>query len=275
MKTTTKNRSEKLNLFIKDRIAAVSQNKLREAMQYVILPGGKRLRPQLCWETALLFDADEEKIVPVAAAIEYIHTYSLIHDDLPSMDNDDTRRGMPSLHKKFGEAVAILTGDAFLTDAFYILANSRIETDALKNIALTIAAAAGSGGMIDGQISDVLIDKYDIGEEQLIKIARKKTGELIRASVLSGALIGHIDEIKLELINRYGSAVGLAYQISDDIKDIKQDRLNIASFMGKKRAIEQTEELLKKAEDCLRKLKIENGFLIRFTELIRIRLEEQ
>ncbi|NOZ83739.1 MAG: polyprenyl synthetase family protein [Epsilonproteobacteria bacterium] len=274
MKTTTKNRSEKLNLFIKDRIAAVPQNKLKEAMQYVILQGGKRLRPQLCWETASLFDADEEEIVPVAAAIEYIHTYSLIHDDLPSMDDDDTRRGIPSLHKKFGEATAILTGDAFLTDAFYILANSRIDAGVLKNIVLTIAAAAGSGGMVEGQISDVLINKYDIGEEQLIKIALKKTGELIKASVLSGALIGRIDKIKLGLLNRYGGAVGLAYQISDDIKDIKKDRLNIASFMGKKRAIGRTEELLEKAEDCLRKLKIENGFLIRFTELIRNRLEE-
>jgi len=274
MKKLIHQRAEKLSLFIKSRLENITQSELREAMSYAILPGGKRLRPQLCWETASVFGADEQRIIPVAAAIEYIHTYSLIHDDLPSMDDDDTRRGTPSLHRRFGEAVAILAGDAFLTDAFGILADSPIEGKTVKNIVSILSKAAGSSGMVAGQVEDILFNEFDAGEQKLMKIARRKTEELIKASVLSGAFIGSAKKSDIELLSGYGSAVGLAYQISDDIKDVDEDRLNIASCMGDERARAKVEKLLESALRNLEKLGIKEGFLTYFVAVIRQRLEE-
>ncbi|MBN1625391.1 MAG: polyprenyl synthetase family protein [Deltaproteobacteria bacterium] len=207
--------------------------KLIEAMNYSLFAGGKRLRPILCISGAEAVGGDAEKVLPAACALEMIHTYSLIHDDLPAMDNDDLRRGKPTSHKTFGEAIAILAGDGLLTEAFAILARLELSgtgaADVIKKIIGLIATASGWQGMVGGQAMDILSEGKDIDSSIMGYIHSHKTGALITASVTSGAILGGCSQEHLNDITIYGQKIGLAFQIADDILDIEGN----AEEMGK------------------------------------------
>lgn len=264
-------RKQKLNRFIEYDLNKIRQDKLKEAMKYAIFPGGKRLRPQLCMAVS---NSEENNILPAAAAVEYIHTYSLIHDDLPSMDNDDIRRGKASVHKKFGNAIAILTGDTFLTDAFRLITETHVGSVKINDMINIIARSAGSSGMTAGQVEDIM-PKTDADESKLLFIAEQKTGKLIRASVLIGAIFAGKSKDEMMLFDKYARAVGLAYQLSDDIKDINEDEINYASFTGEEKTRELVYELTDRAKDCLGRLEIKNSFLADFCTIIEGRIEER
>lgn len=196
---------------------------LIEAMEYSLAGGGKRFRPLLTLASAECLGLNPKDVLPAAVAIEYIHTYSLIHDDLPALDDDDTRRGKPSNHKKFGEAVAILAGDALLTEAFgqllQLQENPKFgHAQVLSSLELLISAA-GVRGLVGGQFIDITLEQpqFNLPEVEFIHI--HKTGAMIVASVLIPARLLGLEEEKLVLLKRYGSALGLAFQISDDILD--------------------------------------------------------
>jgi len=195
--------------------------RLHEAMRYSVFAGGKRLRPSLCIAAYCVFRPDWEAILPVAAAIELVHTYSLVHDDLPAMDDDDFRRGRPSCHRQFGEATAILAGDALLTLAFECLASGAgVAASRLQEVTLRLARSAGSrGGMIAGQIMDLEAEGHAIQAPQLDAIHRAKTGALIQTSLVSGALLGGAEPAELDAVESFGRAIGLAFQVTDDILD--------------------------------------------------------
>lgn len=188
---------------------------LRDAVRYSLFAGGKRLRPALALGAAEIISGADDAALPAACAIEMIHTYSLIHDDLPAMDNDDLRRGRPTLHKAYGEAMAILAGDALLTMAFDVLA----ETNNIRVIQ-EIARAAGAAGMIAGQVLDMQSEQRQISLEELQRLHECKTGALIRISAWSGAALAGAHEVQLEALGRFGSRLGLAFQIADDILDV-------------------------------------------------------
>lgn len=196
-----------------------------EAMRYSLFVGGKRIRPILCLAAArCVSDAPglDELLLPAACALECVHTYSLIHDDLPAMDNDDLRRGQPTCHKKFGEAEAILAGDGLLTYAFELLSSEQFPgPDAAVRLRLIVVLtrAAGSLGMVGGQHLDIASEEKQIPFALLKTIHRSKTGALITAAVQMGAISGGADEAQLQALTGYGSAVGLAFQIADDLLD--------------------------------------------------------
>lgn len=200
-----------------------SYNKIiYDAQSYSINIGGKRIRPIFMLLTYNLYKEDYKEIIPMAAAMEMIHTYSLIHDDLPAMDNDDLRRGKPTNHKVFGEAIAVLAGDALLNEAMIIMMDFSLKygTSALK-ASKEIAMAAGAEGMIGGQVVDILSENKEILDEEELKYMHlKKTGELIRASILGGALLGNAPEEDLIKLDLFGRKLGLAFQIKDDILDV-------------------------------------------------------
>jgi geranylgeranyl diphosphate synthase, type II len=198
-----------------------------ESMRYSLFVGGKRIRPILCLAAAEAVDNSEAtqlKTLPVACALECIHTYSLIHDDLPAMDDDDLRRGKPTNHTVFGEAAAILAGDGLLTYAFELLSNQATaaipDADRIR-IIRTIAEAAGSKGMVGGQSLDMLLEGKQVGYETLRSIHRSKTGALITASVVSGAMVAGADPKQEGALQTYGDHIGLAFQIVDDLLDIE------------------------------------------------------
>lgn len=197
--------------------------RLREAVRYSLLAGGKRIRPIL---TMASFEAicppASEACLRVAGALEMIHTYSLIHDDLPAMDNDDLRRGRPTNHKVFGEAMAILAGDALLTEAFLVVSRSPdVPPSVLLEVLGEIAAAAGGDGMAGGQALDLESEKKKIDPEELETLHRHKTGRLLEVSVVSGARLAGANERDLRAIRLYGESIGLAFQIADDILDVE------------------------------------------------------
>ena len=194
---------------------------LSEAMRYSLLTGGKRLRPVLLLAAYHTLHDDLEPALPFAAAIELIHTYSLIHDDLPAMDNDDLRRGGPTSHKVFGEAIAILAGDAMLTFAFELMSKSRL-TNALQAIC-TISSRAGASGMIAGQTADIVLSNQQPGQELVSYIHLHKTADLITASVLAGLQLAQAGEDSQKAGLVYGQSLGLAFQITDDLLDLLGD----------------------------------------------------
>lgn len=199
---------------------------IHQAMHYAVENGGKRLRPILVLEGARIAGGSAESVAPVACALELIHTYSLVHDDLPAMDDDDYRRGQPTCHKVFGEANAILTGDALLTAAFgLIAANGAEEIDpaGIIRVISLVAEAAGSQGMIGGQVLDLEAEDAGIDYEDLKKLHRLKTAELFRASLLAGAILHKMPAQGLKALERYAYNFGLAFQITDDILDVKGD----------------------------------------------------
>jgi geranylgeranyl diphosphate synthase type II len=204
-----------------------------KAVRYSVFNGGKRIRPILCLAAAEAVGGDLGPAIPVACALELIHSYSLIHDDLPAMDNDDFRRGKPTCHKVFGENIAILAGDALLTEAFVLLSHvEKVRLSAERRLAVIqeIAKAAGICGMVGGQALDVLSGKSVSDEDTLNEIHRRKTGALIVAAVKSGAIIFNARKDKIQALAEYGINVGLAFQVADDILNVEGDR----ELMGKK-----------------------------------------
>lgn len=207
-----------------------------DAMRYSVFAGGKRLRPILCISACELVGGDINIALPIACALELIHTYSLIHDDLPAMDNDDLRRGKLTNHKVFGEAIAILAGDALLNLGFevlikYALENTEYYKDILK-AANEIAKASGSNGMIGGQVVDILSQNTTISFEELKFMHERKTGALIEASICSGAYIGGASDDDIELLRKYASFLGLAFQIRDDILDVIGKEQDLGKNVG-------------------------------------------
>ncbi|MCF8477331.1 MAG: polyprenyl synthetase family protein [Pseudolabrys sp.] len=214
--------------------------RLLAAMRHAALGGGKRLRPFLTVETAALFGAPPAGALLAGCALELLHCYSLVHDDLPAMDNDDTRRGRPTVHREFDQATAILAGDALLTLAFDILARAEVHADAGVRIALVsaLARAAGIGGMAGGQMLDLAAEgrfatKRTLNEKETVTLQAMKTGALLRFACRAGALLGQADSTARTHIERYGAAVGQAFQIADDLLDVESDAATLGKAAGK------------------------------------------
>ena len=200
--------------------------KVMEAMRYSALAGGKRLRPFLTVESAKLFGVNPDTAIMTAAAIEFVHTYSLIHDDLPAIDNDDFRRGKPSCHKQFGEAAAILAGDALLTYAFEVLSHPGVHPDPSVRCELirSLARAAGVRGMVGGQMMDIDAEHQSMEADEIIRLQRLKTGELFAVSCEVGAILGKAPDAMRARLSRYAHDIGLAFQITDDLLDVEGTR---------------------------------------------------
>ncbi len=208
---------------------------LNQAMRYAVLNGGKRIRPLLVFAAGRLFDAPDTVLMPVACAVEMVHAYSLVHDDMPCMDNDVLRRGKPTVHVQFGEAMALLAGDALQAQAFAVLANA--GGDASRNVARTriLAEAAGPAGMCGGQAIDLASIGTTLSYDELEQMDRLKTGAILKAAVLLGALSGRQspDNRALEALEAYARALGLAYQVVDDILDVTEDTERLGKTAGK------------------------------------------
>jgi geranylgeranyl diphosphate synthase type II len=208
---------------------------LHEAMRYAVLGGGKRIRPALVYASGQSVGSRWEQLDSAACAIELIHAYSLVHDDLPAMDDDDMRRGKPSCHKAFGEAVAILAGDALQALAFYVLAHDRTSEDVKTRLRMidTLALAAGSRGMVGGQTIDLAATGRRLGIAELEDMHIHKTGALIRSSVVLGALtVPELSTSTLEKLDHYAKCVGLAFQIHDDILDVEGETDTLGKRSG-------------------------------------------
>ncbi|MCE5263372.1 MAG: polyprenyl synthetase family protein [Deltaproteobacteria bacterium] len=237
-----------------------------EAVRYSVFAGGKRLRPILCMAAAEAVGGKKESVLPAACALEMIHTYSLIHDDLPAMDNDDFRRGKPTSHKVFGEGMAVLAGDALLTEAFRLLCNRErmpdIPSERILLVAHEIAEAAGFFGMVGGQVKDLLAEGENIDLQGLYSIHRLKTGALILASLRSGAILAGAAEEPLARLSDYGRRIGLAFQIVDDILNVEGDpallgkgtgsdaargKVTFPALMGVEASRNRAEELVREA----------------------------
>ncbi|HVF84912.1 MAG TPA: polyprenyl synthetase family protein, partial [Abditibacteriaceae bacterium] len=205
------------------------RNALREAMRYAVLGGGKRLRAGLVVECAHVVGGALYKVenaLPAACAMEMIHAYSLVHDDLPAMDNADTRRGRPSCHKQFGEATAILAGDALLTQAFETLSNGDWPAASIRQVVALLAKASGESGMVGGQATDVSwshAHQESVGGDELLQMHALKTGALLRASAEIGAVVGGGNDAQIESLRNYGAHLGRAFQIADDLLDATGD----------------------------------------------------
>jgi farnesyl diphosphate synthase len=215
--------------------------RLLDAMRYASLGGGKRLRPFLVVESAALFDVPRQNSLMAGAALECVHCYSLAHDDLPAMDNDDLRRGRPTTHKAYDEATAILAGDGLLTFAFDILSRPETHADAKVRLELVsaLARAAGLGGMVGGQMLDLAAEgRFDassrqLGEEDVKTLQAMKTGALLRFGCLAGAILGKASQDLRTALDRYGSAIGEAFQIADDLLDLEGDPATVGKATGK------------------------------------------
>lgn len=211
--------SSYLHDFYADR-QAEPQKVLFDAMEYSLLAGGKRLRPVFAFEFCRMCGADWRKAAPFAAAVEMIHTYSLIHDDLPCMDNDDLRRGRPTNHKVYGEALALLAGDALLTDAFAMASTAKVDPEAAVYTVQILAECAGSMGMVGGQVLDIMSEERILTEQEVIDIQTRKTGRLISAACTMGVVAGGGTKEQLEAAATFAGALGLAFQIRDDMLDV-------------------------------------------------------
>jgi farnesyl diphosphate synthase len=217
--------------------------RLLEAMRYAALSGGKRLRPFLVVEAAALFGMARDRALLAGAALECVHCYSLIHDDLPAMDNDDLRRGQPTAHKAFDEATAILAGDALLTFAFDLMARDAVHPNAAVRLALVseLARAAGIGGMAGGQMLDLDAEgrfaaKRKLGEKDIATLQSMKTGALIGFACRAGAMLGEADAASRTALDAYGRAIGQAFQIADDLLDVEGDAATVGKATGKDNA---------------------------------------
>ncbi|MBX7221101.1 MAG: polyprenyl synthetase family protein [Blastocatellia bacterium] len=232
-------RSEEINACLDRLLPTVGTppSLLHEAMRYSLFAGGKRLRPILVLAAGEALEGNREYLLPVGCAFEMLHTYSLIHDDLPAMDNDDLRRGMPTCHRKFGDAVAILAGDALLTRAFQVLAELEVPPVLLeRKVQVIVELAQGGGtveGMIGGQMADIAAEGKAVDAETLAYIHRSKTGALIRAAVVSGGLMAGASEAEIATLRRYAECIGLAFQIADDILDVTSTAEALGKTPGK------------------------------------------
>lgn len=215
-------------------VAPSSPSVLHEAMKYSLFAGGKRIRPILALASYEACGGDAKKIIPQAAALELIHTYSLVHDDLPAMDNDDLRRGKPTNHKMFGEAMAILAGDALLTEAFFMMtqADIKIKPSILLKVVREVAIAAGHNGMVGGQAQDIISEDAEPDSEILEFIHLHKTGALIKSSVRIGPVLAGSRKKQLQALTRYGENTGLAFQIIDDVLDVEGSAEELGKSVG-------------------------------------------
>ena len=197
------------------------QKPLFEAMEYSLLAGGKRLRPMFAFDFCRMCGGDWKTATPLAAAVEMIHTYSLIHDDLPCMDNDDFRRGRPTNHKVYGEGMAVLAGDALLTDAFMSAASAKLpKPEDMSTAIALLAECAGSLGMVGGQVLDIMSEERELSEEEVLAIQSRKTGGLISAACCLGAIAGGATEAQFDAAAQFAAGLGLAFQIRDDMLDV-------------------------------------------------------
>ena len=257
-----------------DRFDQEPQQQLFDAMRYSLLAGGKRLRPVLAFEFCRMCGANWQKATPLAAAVEMIHTYSLIHDDLPCMDDDDFRRGRLTNHKVYGEAMAVLAGDALLTDAFTVAATSDLTGTAMADAIGILSECAGSLGMVGGQVLDILSEQRECTEEEILAIQSRKTGALIRAACALGAIAGDASEEQFDAACRFAAALGLAFQIRDDMLDVIGTREEMGKTVGtdatkntfvRLYGLERCEELVRQYTDmALDALKIfpDNAFMM-------------
>jgi len=232
------------------------QKPLFESMEYSLLAGGKRLRPIFAFDFCRMCGGDWQAAAPFAAAVEMIHTYSLIHDDLPAMDNDDFRRGRPTNHKVYGEAMAILAGDALLSDAFLVATTAQLPNPLEMADAIGILAqCAGSLGMVGGQVLDIMSEERELSEQEVIDIQTRKTGALINAACVLGAIAGGGTEEQIAAAGRFAGALGLAFQIRDDMLDV----IGTQEEMGKGVGTDETKNTfvrlygLEKCEELVQK----------------------
>ena len=231
-------RRELVEVSLKEMLArqTIPVARLAEAIRYSLLAGGKRLRPILTLAACDAVGGDREAVLPLACSVEMVHTYSMIHDDLPCMDDDDLRRGRPTNHKVFGEAIATLAGDALLTDAFFVLAESaayKIPPETVLATVADLAEAAGSGGMVGGQAMDILGEGQKAELVVLERLHRLKTGALFRLAVVGGARLGGASASQLAAFDEYARAFGLAFQIADDLLDVEGSSAEIGKRTGK------------------------------------------
>lgn len=264
------------------------QRVLFESMAYSVNIGGKRIRPILMLLTYGIYKKDYEKILPISAAVEMIHTYSLIHDDLPCMDDDDLRRGKPTNHKVYGEALAVLAGDGLLNEAMNILFDFSLKNgEAALKASREIAYSAGANGMIGGQVVDIINEgKKVISLEELEFMHAKKTGELIKASVISGALLAEASEKDIDILKEYGYKLGLAFQIKDDILDVEgsveklgkavnsdeeSDKTNYITLFGLKQCKVKCKELTDSCLELLNSLEGNTEELKKLTNILLTR----
>jgi geranylgeranyl diphosphate synthase type II len=214
--------------------AETAPKSIHEAMRYSVFAGGKRIRPILCLETARIFTSDVKAALHPGCAIEFIHTYSLIHDDLPALDNDDLRRGKPTCHKKFGEAIAILAGDALLTLAFETIGAAPVDAALRVKMLTEVAKSAGTvNGMVGGQVADLEAEGKGAGPETLEYIHRAKTAALIRASVTAGAICSGAGDEDVARLRHFGETIGWAFQVTDDILDVEESSAALGKTAGK------------------------------------------
>ena len=250
---------EYIESYLKDfyeRFSDLPQKQLFEAMKYSLLAGGKRLRPIFVFDFCRMCGGDWREAAPFAAAVEMIHTYSLIHDDLPCMDNDDFRRGRPTNHKVYGEAMAVLAGDALLTDAFMSAASCQLPKpeDMATAIAL-LAECAGSLGMVGGQVLDIMAEERECTVQEVLDIQNRKTGRLISAACALGAIAGGATEEQFNAACRFAAGLGLAFQIRDDMLDV----IGTQEEMGKGVGTDETKNTfvrlygLEKCEELVQK----------------------
>lgn len=205
---------------------------LKEAMTYSLLSGGKRIRPILTLAVCRLLGTAEEKALPFACALEMVHTYSLIHDDLPCMDDDDVRRGKPTNHKVYGEATAVLAGDALLTQAFSVLTEASCTSGQISRAVSCLSRAAGAEGMVGGQVLDLIGEGKQLTYERVIQIEALKTGRMIEAAARLGAIAADATQKEEEAVAAYAGKIGLAFQIRDDILDILGDEEELGKPVG-------------------------------------------
>jgi len=232
------------------------QKPLFEAMEYSLLAGGKRLRPMFAFDFCRMCGGDWKQAAPFGAAVEMIHTYSLIHDDLPSMDNDDYRRGRLTNHKVYGEGMAILAGDALLTDAFSVAASAQLPNPADMALAIgVLSGCAGSLGMVGGQVLDIMSEQRELNEQEVIDIQSRKTGALINAGCVLGVIAAGGSEEQIAAAGRFAGALGMAFQIRDDMLDVigNAEELGKATGMDAEKntfvrlyGLEKCEELVNK-----------------------------
>lgn len=250
---------------------------LKDSMLYSLMAGGKRLRPILLLLSYQSYKSESEKVITSAIALEMIHTYSLIHDDLPAMDNDDLRRGKKTNHKKFDEATAILAGDALLTYSFEIIANDPLLSDSEKvKIVQLLSKSSGPAGMVGGQIYDIRAEKEKATFKDLERIHNYKTGELIKFAIITGAYLAEASSKDLEHLNEFAYYLGLIFQIQDDILDVTGDAEKIGkpigsdetnekstfpNLLGLEGAIKQKEIYIKKARYELEKTNAQKNML--------------
>lgn len=244
----------------------IFQEEIIDSMKYSLFTGGKRLRPILLLKSCELISGSYKEAIPFALAMEMIHTYSLVHDDLPAMDDDDYRRGKKTNHKVYGEAIAILAGDGLLNLAYelvidYIIENARSIKDFKNYISALneIAKASGIDGMIGGQVIDIESDSRDIDLNVLYSMYENKTAALIRSSIVAGGIIGNASKEEIKNLEKYGLAIGLGYQIKDDILDIEEDKkankTTYLSFFDKERAEDEVARLSSEAVKYLEEIK--------------------